>query len=66
MKELLDAGLLHGDCLTVTGKSVAENLADTARLADLKQQNIVFPISNPLAPAGYHMNIIKVGVAIIM
>lgn len=59
MKELLDAGLLHGDCLTVTGKSVAENLADTARLADLKQQNIVFPISNPLAPAGYHMNIIK-------
>jgi dihydroxy-acid dehydratase len=28
MKELLDAGLLHGDCLTVTGKTVAENLAD--------------------------------------
>ena len=27
MKELLDAGLLHGDCLTVTGKTVAENLA---------------------------------------
>ena len=33
MKELLDAGLLHGDCLTVTGKTIAENLAaiDTAR-----------------------------------
>ena len=28
MKELLDAGLLHGDCLTVTGKTIAENLAD--------------------------------------
>ena len=28
MRELLDAGLLHGDCLTVTGKTMAENLAD--------------------------------------
>ena len=28
MKELLDAGLLHGDCVTVTGKTIAENLAD--------------------------------------
>ncbi|NED63499.1 dihydroxy-acid dehydratase, partial [Streptomyces sp. SID10244] len=30
MKALLDAGLMHGDCLTVTGKTVAENLADIA------------------------------------
>ena len=30
MKELLDAGLLHGDCVTVTGKTIAENLADVA------------------------------------
>jgi dihydroxy-acid dehydratase len=30
MKALLDAGLLHGDCLTVTGKTMAENLADIA------------------------------------
>ena len=30
MKELLDAGLLHGDCLTVTGKTMAENLVDLA------------------------------------
>ncbi len=30
MKELLDAGLIHGDCITVTGKTVAENLAETA------------------------------------
>ena len=62
MKELLAAGLLHGDCLTVTGKTVAENLANTPELAELKQQNVVFPISNPLAPAGQHMNIVKVGV----
>ncbi len=31
MKELLDAGLIHGDCMTVTGKTVAENLADDRR-----------------------------------
>jgi len=30
LKYLLDKGLLHGDCLTVTGKTMAENLADTA------------------------------------
>lgn len=30
MKALLDAGLIHGDCLTVTGKTVAENLAHIA------------------------------------
>jgi dihydroxy-acid dehydratase len=31
MKVLLDAGLLHGDCMTITGKTVAENLADVPR-----------------------------------
>ena len=59
MRELLDAGLLHGDCLTVTGKTVAENLKDTPKLSQLKQ-DIVFPISKPFAPAGCHMNIVKV------
>ena len=38
MKELLEAGLLHGDCLTVTGKTVAENLRDTPRITDLNNQ----------------------------
>ena len=48
---LLREGLLHGDCLTVTGKSVAENLAD---LPDLKEgQHIVRPLSNPLKPTGH-------------
>ncbi len=48
---LLREGLLHGDCLTVTGKSVAENLAD---LPDLKEgQRIVRPLSNPLKPTGH-------------
>ena len=38
MKELLDAGLLHGDCLTVTGKTVAENLTDVPKLSELGAQ----------------------------
>ena len=38
MKELLDAGLLHGDCLTITGKTVAENLKDTPKLSELGAQ----------------------------
>ena len=37
MKELLEAGLLHSDCLTVTGKTVAENLRDTPRITELNQ-----------------------------
>ena len=37
MKELLDNGLLHGDCLTVTGKTVAENLQNVTKLSDIKQ-----------------------------
>jgi len=46
MKRLLDAGLLHGDCLTVTGKTLAENLAN---VADYPQdQQIVRPFTNPI------------------
>jgi dihydroxy-acid dehydratase len=46
MKLLLDAGLLHGDCLTVTGKTLAENLADVAPYP--ADQNIIRPLSNPI------------------
>jgi dihydroxy-acid dehydratase len=46
MRRLLDAGLLHGDCLTVTGHSLADNLA---RVSDYPQaQDIIRPMSNPL------------------
>ena len=38
MKELLDAGLLHGDCLTVTGNTVAENLQQVPKLSELGDQ----------------------------
>ncbi len=46
MKTLLDAGLLHGDCLTVTGKTLAENLAGVAPYPD--DQDIVRSLDNPL------------------
>lgn len=38
MKELLDAGLLHGDCITVTGRTVAENLRDVPKLSEIGAQ----------------------------
>lgn len=51
MKYLLDAGLLHGDCLTVTGKTLAENLADVAGLA--QGQEIIRPLENPVKTTGH-------------
>ncbi|MBI2730014.1 MAG: dihydroxy-acid dehydratase [Sphingobacteriales bacterium] len=52
MKYLLKKGLLHGDCLTVTGKTVAENLADAPDL-DFEQQKIIMPLENPLKATGH-------------
>ncbi len=49
MKALLDGGYLHGDCLTVTGKTVAENLAG---ISLPKNQDVVRPTSAPLSPTG--------------
>ncbi|MGM0541742.1 MAG: dihydroxy-acid dehydratase [Pseudomonadota bacterium] len=46
MKRLLDAGLLHGDALTVTGKTLAENLADVDDYP--ADQDIIRPFSNPI------------------
>jgi dihydroxy-acid dehydratase len=46
MRTLLDAGLLHGDCLTVTGRTLAENLANVGMY--LAGQDIVRPLSDPL------------------
>ncbi|MRN51418.1 dihydroxy-acid dehydratase [Paenibacillus monticola] len=50
MKMLLERGLLHGDCLTVTGKTIAENLADVQPLSE--HQNVVRSFDNPLKPSG--------------
>ena len=49
LKTLLEGGFIHGDCLTVTGKSMAENLADVAFPQD---QDVVRPVSAPLSPTG--------------
>lgn len=51
MKTLLDAGLLHGDCMTVTGKTLAENLADVQPYPD--GQDVVYPLSNPIKPESH-------------
>jgi dihydroxy-acid dehydratase len=49
MKALLDGGYLHGDCMTVTGKTIAENLRDFVFPTG---QDVVMPTSHPLAPTG--------------
>ncbi|QQR97380.1 MAG: dihydroxy-acid dehydratase [Sphingobacteriales bacterium] len=51
MKLLLENGLLHGDCLTVTGKTIAENLATLPHLKD--GQDLVYPLSNPIKKTGH-------------
>ncbi len=56
MKMLLDAGLLHGDCLTVTGKTLAENLADAPPYP--QGQEIIRPLDNPVKKDS-HLVILK-------
>ena len=48
MKELADAGLLHTDCMTVTGKTVGENIAD----AENKNPEVIRPLDNPYSKTG--------------
>lgn len=52
MKYLLQKGLLHGDCLTVTGKTLAENLASVPDL-DFNAQKIIFPLETPIKKTGH-------------
>ncbi|MFA7308172.1 MAG: dihydroxy-acid dehydratase [Hyphomicrobium sp.] len=49
LKALLEGGVLHGDCLTVTGKTLAQNLEGVKFNRD---QKVVFPVSNPISPTG--------------
>jgi dihydroxy-acid dehydratase len=57
MKMLLEAGLLHGDCITITGKTVAENLA-AIPAAPRADQQVIRPIANPMYAHG-HLAILK-------
>ncbi|MDI9875786.1 MULTISPECIES: dihydroxy-acid dehydratase [Bacteroidota] len=52
MKYLLKEGYLHGDCMTVTGKTIAENLADVPEL-DFDSQKIILPLTSPIKPTGH-------------
>ncbi|HYC29916.1 MAG TPA: dihydroxy-acid dehydratase [Chitinophagaceae bacterium] len=52
MKYLLEQGMLHGDCLTVTGKTIAENLANSPSL-DFNMQQIIHPLTDPIKPTGH-------------
>ena len=49
MKALMEGGFLHGDCITVTGKTIAENLEDVVFPED---QDVVYKTSTPLSPTG--------------
>jgi len=56
MKMLLDAGMLHGDCMTVTGKTLAENLADVTPYID--GQEIIMPLDKPIKEDS-HLRILR-------
>jgi dihydroxy-acid dehydratase len=64
MKYLLKKGLLHGECLTVTGNTLAENVT-TAIDLDFDTQKIIFPLENPIKATGHlqmlYGNIAKLG-----
>ena len=58
MKELLRHGLLHGDVMTVTGRTLAENLETVPTLDQLDAQDVVFPIARPIAPPNNHISVL--------
>ncbi|MFK7966032.1 MAG: dihydroxy-acid dehydratase [Burkholderiaceae bacterium] len=63
MKELFSHGFLHGDVMTVTGKTLAENLASVPTLDELDAQDIVFPVSAPIAEPNNHISVLKGNIA---
>jgi dihydroxy-acid dehydratase len=52
LKALLDAGMLHGDCMTVTGKTLAENLKHVKSIYS-RPQKVFMPLDKPLYPGGH-------------
>jgi dihydroxy-acid dehydratase len=56
MKYLLEKGLINGDCLTVTGRTVTENLKDLPGLSE--GQDVIHPLENPIKPTG-HIQILR-------
>jgi dihydroxy-acid dehydratase len=58
LKALLDAGFLHGDCMTVTGKTIAENLKDVPSIYKNPKQDVIKPLDKPMHAKG-HIIILK-------
>ena len=56
LKFMLENDMLHGDCITITGKTLAENLADVDSLKE--GQTLIRPLDNPIKPTG-HLRILK-------
>ncbi len=52
MKYLLKKGFLHGECLTVTGKTIAENIANAVDL-DFEKQDVIYPVERPIKKTGH-------------
>ena len=61
MKQLLDAGMIHGECPTVTGKTVAENLENIGKPSE--DQQVISSIATPFSEAGHHLVILKGNIA---
>jgi dihydroxy-acid dehydratase len=52
LKYMLKKGYLHGDCMTVTGKTIAENLKDVPEL-EFEKQNVIYPVEKPIKQTGH-------------
>ena len=61
LKFMLENDMLHGDCMTITGKTLAENLADVDSLKE--GQDLIRPLDNPIKPTG-HLRILKGNLAL--
>lgn len=57
LRVLLEGGLLHGDVMTVTGKTMAENLKEAPTLP--QDQDVILPLEKPFAPAGQHIVVLR-------
>lgn len=62
LKVLMDGGYLHGDCLTITGRTLAEELADVPAV-DFTKQDVIRPLDNPMYKQG-HLAILKGNLAV--
>lgn len=62
MKYMLEKGYLHGDCMTCTGKTVAENLADIKAITSVTENPIVMPFEKPIKASG-HLQILYGNIA---